>query len=151
MAAKQVELALSLSQSLKRRGYTVVEGFDTSTSPGAPWPTLALGAGTAGSQSAFIRVKPIDSIGTDSVGLTQRSFGPHVIQLVLETSTIANVALMTEANELAILGEILGRGTRVELYMSANTNPVDVADITSGNLKATWDGFNLEFGVMAAV
>lgn len=145
MASKSIEIAMSLSESLKRR-FTVVNGFDT-----GGLPTIALGAGTAGSQSAFIRVKAIDSLGTDSVGNTQRSFGPHVIQIVLETSTIANVALMTEANKLPLLAEITGRGTRVELYMSANTNAVDVADITSGNLKATWDGFNMEFGVMAAV
>lgn len=145
MAAKHIELAQSLKGSLSRR-FTVTEGFDASG-----LPTLLVGAGTAGSQSAFIRVKPIDSIGTDSLGLTQRSFGPHVIQVVLETSTIANVALMLESNKLPLLGELLGRGTRVELYMSANTNAVDVADITSGNLKQTWDGYNVEFGVMAAV
>ena len=146
MAAKQVELAVSLSDSLKRRGFTVVQGFDTNG-----LPTVALGAGTAGSQSAFIRVKAVDSIGQDSLGLTQRSFGPHVIQVVLETSTIANVALLTEVNKLAVMGEVLGRGTRVELYMSANTNAVDVSDITTGNLKATWDGFDLSFGLMGAV
>lgn len=145
MAAKQVELAISLSESLKRR-FTVLNSFDTSG-----LPTVLVGAGTAGSQSAFIRVKAIDSIGTDSLGLTQRSFGPHVMQVVLETSTIANVALMTEINKLPLMAEIVGRGTRVELYMSANGNAVDVADIIPGNLKATWDGFNLEFGVMAAV
>lgn len=145
MAAKQVELALSLSQSLKRR-FTVVDGFDASG-----LPTLLVGPGTAGSQSAFLRVLPIPSIGTDSVGLTQRSFGPHSIQVVLETSTIANVALLTEINKLPLMAEVVGRGTRVELYMSANGNAVDVADITPANLKATWDGFNVEFGVMAAV
>lgn len=146
MASKHVELAQSLLSSLQRRGFTVLFSFDTSGNP-----TIALGAGTAGSQSMFIRVKPIDSIGTDSVGNTQRSFGPHVIQCVLETSTIANVALMTEANKMPIMAEVMGRGTKVELYMSANTNAVDVADITSGNLKASWSGFNLDFGLMSAV
>lgn len=146
MAAKSVELALSLSSSLARRGFTVVNGFDTNG-----LPTIALGAGTAGTQSAFIRVEAIPSIGTDSVGLTQRAFGPHVIQMVIETSSVANVSLVTEANKLPILGEVLGRGTRVELYLSANGTAPAVAGIASGNLKQTWDGFNLEFGVMAAV
>jgi hypothetical protein len=145
MASKVIELAQSLKESLKRR-YTVTEGYDTSG-----LPTLLIGAGTAGSQSAFIRVKPIDSIGTDSFGNAQRSFGPHAIQIVVETSTIADVALLTEANKLFVMGEAMGRGTRVELYMSANGNAVDVADIVSGNLKATWNGYSLEFGLMAAV
>lgn len=146
MASKAIELSLSLSAALAKRGFTVVNGFDASGDP-----TIALGAGTAGSQSMFLRVKAIDSIGQDSIGNTQRSFGPHVIQMVLETSTIANVALMTEANKLPILAEVLGRGTKAELYMSANGNAVEVSDIIGGNLKATWDGFNLDFGVMAAV
>ncbi len=146
MAAKQIDLALALKAQLVRKGYTVTDTVDSSNNA-----ALALGAGTAGSQSAYIKVKPIDSIGTDSIGLTQRSFGPHVIQVVLETSTIANVSLLTGANLLAIMGCILPMGTRVELYMSANTNAVGPEDIVSGNLKATWDGSALEFGVMAAV
>lgn len=145
MAAKQVELALSLSESLKRR-FTVANGFDASGNP-----TILLGAGTAGSQSAFIRVLPIASIGTDSLGLTQRSFGPHVIQVVLETSAVANVALMLESNKLPVLAEVVGRGTRVELYLRANGGGVVVGDITTGNLKQTWDGYSQDFGVMAAV
>lgn len=146
MAAKQIEIAQALKANLVRKGFTVVDGIDASGNA-----TLALGAGTAGSQSAFMRVKPIDSIGTDSVGLTQRSFGPHVIQVVLETSTIANTPLLTGANQVALYGCLFPIGTRVELYMSANTNAVEVSDITSGNLKATWDGLPLEFGVMSAV
>jgi hypothetical protein len=146
MAAKQVELALSLSQSLTRRGFVCVNGFDTNG-----LPTIALGTQSAGQQAAFIRVEAVPSIGTDSLGLTQRAFGPHVIQVVLETSSVANVALLLESNKLPIMGEILGRGTRVELYLSSNGTAVAIGQIVSANLKATWDGFNLEFGVMAAV
>ena len=43
MAAKQVELALSLSNSLARRGFTVVNAFDATG-----LPTIQIGAGTAG-------------------------------------------------------------------------------------------------------
>lgn len=146
MASKPVELALSISESLKRR-FTVTNGFDSTSGN----PTILVGAGTIGSQSAFVLVKAYPSIGTDSVGNTQRSFGPHVVQIVLETSTIADVALMTEANKMPLMAEIMGRGTRVELYMSANGNAPDVADITTGNLKAVWNGFAQEFGLMSAV
>lgn len=100
-------------------------------------PTLAVGAGTAGTQSAFIRFVPEDTIQTNSVGGTQAVYCPHKIQVVLETSTIANVALMTEANKIQLMEALLKKGAKVELYMSANTNAVDEADITAGNLKAS--------------
>lgn len=99
-------------------------------------PTILLGAGTAGSQSAFIRIVPEDTIQTNSVGLTQTVYTPHKVQVVLETSTIANVALMLEANKIALFQSVLHPGAKVELYMSANANAVDEADIVSGNLKA---------------
>ena len=146
MSSKAIELSLSLSASLRKRGFAAVDAFDTNG-----LPVINVGTMSIGSQSVFIRTQPIASIGTDSLGLTQRSFGPHVIQCVVETSTIANVALLTEINKLPIMAEVMVRGTRVELYMSANGNAPDVADITSGNLKATWDGQNADFGVMAAV
>lgn len=146
MASKPVELALSLSASLARRFAVVVNGVDTNG-----LPTIQIGAGTAGTQSAFIRVKPVDSIGTDSVGNTQRSFGPHIIQVCIETSTIANVGLLLESAKTPLLGEVMGRGTSVEVYMSANTVAATVATIAAGNLKFTWSGFNADFGLMAAV
>ena len=146
MSAKHIELSLSLKDALKRRFASVAEGFDASGNP-----TLLIGAGSAGSQSAFIRIKPVDSIGTNSIGQTQPAYGPHVIQLVLETSTIANTPLLTGANALPLFAELSARGCRLELYMSANTNAVDVADIVSGNLKGAWDGAAVEFGLMAAI
>lgn len=146
MAAKHVELALSLSQSLSRAFTVVSNGFDS-----GGLPTVQVGTGSIGSQSAFIRVKAIDSIGTDSVGLTQRAFGPHVIQVALETSTIANVALLTEINKLPLMAEVVGRGARVELYLETNGTAATVSSIDSTKLKATWNGFNREFGLMSAV
>lgn len=146
MAAKQIELAQSIQAALAKRFATVSGGFDSSGNP-----TIQVGAGTIGSQSAFLRVKAVDPIGTDSLGLTQRSFGPHVVQVVLETSSVANVALLLESAKLPLLAEVCARGTRVELYMSANGNAADVTDITSGNLKIVWNGPLIEFGLMAAV
>lgn len=130
-------MAHELADILKKRvsALTITEGFDTSTD--GPHPTISIGALTAGSQSMFIRIKPISwPSAQNSVGLVDSIYTPHVIQCVLETSTIANVALMTEANKNKILVEVFKRGAKVELYMSANTNAVEVSDITSGNLKA---------------
>jgi len=132
---KSQALAAELRDALAKRFATVSSVlFDTDGSP-----YVLVGAGTAGSQSAIVKVSAEQPLGVDGLGLTPRAFTPHVMQVVLETSTIANVALMTEANKLALLGEVEKWGTKVELYMSANTNAVDPTDITSGNKKAEWD------------
>lgn len=133
---KSTVLARQMAEDLKiRTGLAVTTGLDSSGNP-----TILVGAGTAGSQSAFIRIKQQDNIFTDPVTYNAaRSYTPHVTQVVVETSSIANVPLLTGANYAKILTDVLKIGTKVELYMSANTNAPDVADITSSNLKATID------------
>jgi hypothetical protein len=132
---KSQALAAELRDALVKRFPTVGSlSFDASGDP-----SFVLGAGTAGSQSAFIKVTGDQPLGVDGLGLTPRAFGTHVIQVVLETSSIANVALLTEINKLPLLGEVEKFGTRVELYMSANGVAPAFAGITSGNLKATWE------------
>lgn len=132
---KSQALAAELRDALAKRFATVSDvRFDTDGSP-----YVIVGAGTAGSQSALVKVSAEQPLGVDGLGLTPRAFTPHVMQVVLETSTLANVALMTEANKLALMGEVEKFGTKIELYMSANTNAVDPTDIVSGNLKATWE------------
>lgn len=136
MSAKALSFAAELRDDLARRFATVsAVGFDANGNP-----TILIGAGTAGTQSAFLRVTDFAPLGTDGIGLAQRAYGnPLVVQLVLETSTIANTPLLTGANALPLLAELGVRGARVELYMCANTNAPEVSDITSGNLKATFD------------
>lgn len=132
---KSQALAAELRDALAKRFATVSAVlFDTDGSP-----YVLVGAGTAGSQSAIVKVSAEQPLGVDGLGLTPRAFSPHVMQVVLETSTIANVALMTEANKLALMGEVEKWGTKIELYMSANNNVVDPTDISSANLKATWE------------
>ncbi len=125
--AKAQSLIRQLAEDLTLRlsALTVTAGTDSSGNP-----QITVGTGIAASQSAFIRCIPESTLQVDGLGLTQRVYTPHIIQFVLETSTIAAVALMTEANKMLLLGELLKHGTKVELYMSANANAVDVADIT---------------------
>lgn len=112
---------------------TVVSGSDTNQNP-----TILVGPGTAGSQSAFIRIQVLGSVGLDGFAQVQQSYGPHQAQVVLETSTIAGVSLVTEANKLLIQGTILAFGCHYELYLTANTVAVSVAGIT-GNPVAIID------------
>jgi hypothetical protein len=135
MSAKSLNFAAELRDVLAKRFATVsAVAFDTD---GEPYFTI--GAGTAGSQSALVKVKTFLPLGVDSLGLAARGYTPVVTQLVLETSSVANVALLTEANELALVGELGHRGSRLEMYLSANGTAPALSGITSGNLKATFD------------
>lgn len=135
MSAKSLNEAQEAQNALSRRFATIsAVQFDADGEP-----FFSIGAGTAGSQSAIIKYKTYPPLGVDAIGNTPRAFTPVTCQVVLETSTIANVALLTEINELALVGELSHRGNRLELYMTANTVAVTVGGITSGNLKATFD------------
>lgn len=147
-SAKANVLAAELKDRLARRFTTVSDVlFDTD---GAPYLNVTQGTMAAGQQAAVVKVIAEQPLGVDGLGLTPRAFTPHRMQVVLETSTIANVALMTEVNKLYLFGEVTHFGVRTQLYMSANTNSVDPTDITAGNLKADWDP-DLKWRQMSAI
>lgn len=128
-------LSRQLAEDLRlRTGLTVLESVD-----GSGNPTLAFGTLTTTSQGAFLRLKCQDVLTTTSLGLAGTAFGPHVIQMVVETSTIAAVPYLTGVNMVKLLGETLKHGTKVEFYMSAEGDVPAVGEITAANLKTTWD------------
>jgi len=136
MSAKALSVAAELQNDLSRR-FATVSAVTFDTDGGA---LIRVGTAGAGNQTALVKVVDIAPLGSDAIGLAARNYGnPLVIQVVLETSSIANVALMTEANKVALLGAAFHRGSRVELYMSANGNATGPEDIVSGNLKATFE------------
>lgn len=145
-SAKSLSLALELRDRLARRTALAIGeiAFDTD---GGAW--FLVGAGTAGSQSMVIKSKEIAPLGVDGIGNAAKGYAQTVMQCVVETSTIAATALLTMANMVPLLGEVLRQGSRVELYMSANTNTVGVEDITAGNLKSTWEP-DLQYRTMDA-
>lgn len=145
-SAKSLALANEMYDALKRHFTTIAQDFDTDGNP-----LIKIGALTAGSQSAIVKVKPMESVFKDIIGNTQPAYSPCLCQLVLETSTIANVALMTEDNKMKLFEEVGKFGTMLELYMSANTNAVDATDITSGNLKAKWNGPSEKYKLTASM
>lgn len=126
------ELASNLAVRLSSLART--KGFDSNQ-----FPTLQVGTGAIGSQSAFIRIKPLDSINVDVLGLAQNVFTPHIVQLVLEMSSVTDVQLLTMQTLGILMPALAAIGARLEVYMSANGNAADVADITAGNLKSTFD------------
>jgi hypothetical protein len=139
MSFKAQELAHNLASELKIRmsALTITESFDTNGDP-----VISIGALTAGSESAIIRVKAIDwPLAKDVLGLASTIYTPHVIQLLTESNPTAGAGadILTAQDELTLLGAICKRGTLVEWYKTANTVAITVAGITSGNLKASYD------------
>lgn len=114
----------------------VREGFDASGNP-----TINIDDGTPATteQNILIRIIERPSIGLNSVGLTQDSYGPHIAQVVMEaTAASADVALVTEANKLKVIGTLVQFAPAVEVYVRANGGAPVVADIVAGNLKDTF-------------
>jgi hypothetical protein len=127
-------LAAQLKANLEKF-FTVVSDvqFDTNSVP-----YITIGAMTTGTQSALVRVFAVQPLGGDALGLTQRSFGPHSVQVALETSATANLAFLTAANSALLFLEAGKTGAKVELYMRATGTPPALTDLVEGNLKAEW-------------
>lgn len=139
MTAKARALAAELASELKLRLPSLAISEDNDSDS---LPLIKIGDGTAGSKSALIKVAPQDwPLAKDILGLTANVFTPHTIKLVVEGNKTsgAGADVLTWAERLPILGAIVARGCRVEVYETANGNAPDATDITAANLKATFD------------
>lgn len=136
MSSKSISQCNEIRTDLARRFPTVGPlSYDVN---GQPY--FVIGAATAGSQSAIVRVTDFLPLGTNAINQAQQAYGnPAVLQLLEETSTIAGTPLLTAVNQLALMSTVAFRGIRVELYMTANTVPVTIGAIVAGNLVSTWD------------
>ncbi len=133
--AKANSIARQLKEDLALRlsSLAIADGYDASGNP-----QVTLGTLLAASESAYIRVIPESTIQVDGLGLTQRVYTPHIIQIVLEMFTTTNLTYMTAPKLMLLLGECLKHGTKVELYLSDNTDVVAVGEIIADNLVQTW-------------
>lgn len=126
----------------------VTQGYDASGNP-----QLVLGDATPATleQNFYIRIieTPATNFGTDSVGQAATSYGPHVIQVVMEGTVIAGgQAVPTASNQAQVISSCVLQGTRVEIYVTTvGTVPV-VGSITSAQLVSTIDE-DLMFGLYA--
>jgi len=146
-SAKALSIASELRAALARRTTLAVGqvSFDSDKAP-----LILVGPGGAGTQSMLIKVKEVAPEGTDIVGMAARGYAQHVIQVVQEQAPgNTGAPVLTSANQLDLMGEVLLRGTRVELYMSANGNSVGPEDIVAGNLRKTWEP-DLQYRLMNA-
>lgn len=133
--AKASQIRDGLHQSLASRGLACVDGNDTDGCP-----TLAVGPGTAGSKSAFLKFSNIDwPNALNALGLAAGAYGPERVQLVTEANPAAGAGadildLQTLAN---ITGDVFKQGCKVEWFQSAAGTAPAAAGIT-GNPAATY-------------
>ncbi len=137
---KAIALAAEIKDELaKRSSLLITEGFDSAQNP-----TILLGAAAAKAAGCFIRVKADWSDNTatvDGLGLTQRVFTPHIVQIAFEANAEAGGADENDVNTwavlLAVLGTVLSRGTKVEVWLeTAATKPTITTFDTASKKKA---------------
>lgn len=131
--------AISAARQMKedivlRSGLAVVDSFD-----GSGNPVLTVGTATSTNQGCTIRIKMADTVQVDGLGLTQRVFTPHIVQLIVEESGTANVGVLTSVNLSKILAELLKHAMRVDIHLVINgENPtLASASFVAGTDKTT--------------
>jgi len=103
------------------------------------YPTISFGTVTAAGGGAVIRVIPSDDFsGTDSLGLTQRIYHPHVVQACLEVSSTPNVFVMTSTTYAQVQQILQESGCKIEVFTSANGVGPAVGSMTGTPLVTLW-------------
>jgi hypothetical protein len=148
-SAKALSMAQEIRSALVQRGVSTVGevSLDASDSNAA---YILVGAGTAGSQSALIKVRESSPLGSDIVGNSAVGYAQVVCQIALEASSVgATNPELTIVNLLPLIGELVMRGSRVEVYGTADATAVTtLIGATMSGLKATFDP-SVQFRLMA--
>lgn len=136
---KAQALSREIGDKLKKRlsALTFVQSFDTDSNP-----VWTIGPDTTTTQSAIIKIKPTDwTLAKDALGNAANMYANHTVQLVTEKSVIGTGAgdYLTLPTLLALLGEILSLGCKVEWYQDTNGTAPTLADITAAKLIASYD------------
>lgn len=137
---KALAMAEELVSELKQRqsALAVVMSFDTDGNP-----LVKIGSGAVGAKGGLVKIMPIDwPLAKDILGLASQVYTPHKILLAVEANEAAAVA-EADVNDwqtkLTMLGALLARGTRLEVYESANGTGPTVGTMIPGNLKGAYD------------
>lgn len=135
---KAVDIAADLVSNWKLRlsALALTQTIDTDGCP-----VIQLGAGTAGSNSALIKVLPFTTFLSDALGNPQPVYGPHTIQIATEADPAGGAGAdpVTANTILQVFGEALRKGARVQWYQSANGTAPTVSTLVAGNLVSSFD------------
>jgi hypothetical protein len=127
---------------------TLVQSYDTDGNPVLTFSADA--TPVAGEKVVVIRIKPIArALALTSVGTAADVYAPHLIQICTEAnyaSTVDSVAdILTPVEILPILGDVISVGAITEWYVSANGTLPAIAEMTTANLKATYEAIYQSF------
>ncbi len=118
--------------------------FDTDSSPVLTIGTNAASATGALVPGAVIKVMPITwALAKDILGLDSSVYTPHVVKICFEANYASTVDTVADTNSWAVLLPIVAacvmRGMRTEVYQSAFATAPAVAQMTTSNLKSTYE------------
>ncbi|MDE2425613.1 MAG: hypothetical protein KGO96_06865 [Elusimicrobia bacterium] len=139
----QIARQLADKLTLRLSSLGVAQSNDSN---GNPVLTIGSSSWATGHQYLVIRVVMVASIQVDVLGLSQTVYTPETIQIFVEGNTAGTGSpqpstsdfnsVLSFANELAVMGEVLRYGTRVEVWDSGSgVQPA----AGSGTLKASFD------------
>ena len=143
---KAVALAEELVSTLSKRLPDFTVEFDHDVVDLHPVLRLyktALGAVT-GEAGCLIKVRPVEwPLARDVLGLTATMFVPLTLQAVFEADADDSWDW-----RLALLGELIFKGSKLEVYECEAGEFPEIDDIERANLKATFHG-HIQYPMMA--
>lgn len=92
----------------------------------------------ASEEVAFVLLKPRSYSGFPTSTLAQDGVEPdgrpHLMQVVVESSTTAGISVWSSINFAKLMARLLDQNVELELYLSANTDVPAEGEITDANL-----------------
>ena len=135
--AKSQSLMRVLQNNLQLRLPSTYTFTATQDTAGAQLMISQSSTPTAGEQNVAIRAIGQDQQFTDVIGNAQRTYSPMKFQVIEETSSVANVSLLTLANRVAIDMELARPGVRQERYLNANGTVPALSEFHTDGTVAT--------------
>jgi hypothetical protein len=135
MATTQKALRFSsdLKDQLKfllPKTWVITESFDSSGNPVVTYQQDSSWA--AGEQKFVVRFipRPLLAEAKNALGIAQDVFAQHVVQIVMEASATAGLPVVLAKFYALVLAVASHKGTRLEVFLSANTVDPSIAAIT---------------------
>jgi hypothetical protein len=98
---------------------------------------VTVGSGN-NSLKSIIRLKPVTLLGTDIFGNTAVAVTPHVAQVLFDDTTHGTTT--TDALKLAVWGEVMALGCKVEGYtITASGSVITISSFGSATAAGTFD------------